>query len=252
MTNFLPKAVLLDLDDTILAYDAVVEECWRAVCDRFAHQADGRAPEQLQQAIMGYAAWYWGDPERAHRGRLRLNEARREIVGEALRRIGIEDTALADDIAQGYIALREGNLRPFPGATETLECLRERGARLALLTNGGEEMQRAKIEKFGLARFFDCIVIEGAFGCGKPDPRVYEHALECLDAAPAGAWMVGDNLEADVAGAQQAGIFAIWNDFRGTGLPPDCPVQPDRIIRSLTELVQGDFCEVSRQKFRRD
>jgi putative hydrolase of the HAD superfamily len=49
--------------------------------------------------------------------------------------------------------------------------------------------------------------------------------------------MVGDNLEWEVAAPQRLGIHAIWHDGYGTGLPPDCPVRPDRIIRRLSELL---------------
>jgi putative hydrolase of the HAD superfamily len=48
-----------------------------------------------------------------------------------------------------------------------------------------------------LARFFDCIIVESEFGAGKPDERVYRHALAQLQAPAAGTWIVGDNLEWD-------------------------------------------------------
>jgi putative hydrolase of the HAD superfamily len=89
----------------------------------------------------------------------------------------------------------------------------------------------------GLARFFDCILIEGEFGVGKPDPSVYRHVLEQLRLAPADCWMVGDNLEWDVAGAQAVGITGVWHDYAGAGLPSNTRVRPDRIIRTLTELL---------------
>jgi putative hydrolase of the HAD superfamily len=97
-------------------------------------------------------------------------------------------------------------------------------------------MQRSKIERFGLAAHFDAILIEGEVGFGKPDPRVYRRALDVLAVAPGDAWMVGDNLEWDVAEPQRQGIYGIWIDIRGSGLPHGHPVRPDRIIRRLSEL----------------
>src|SRR5207244_337012 len=96
---------------------------------------------------------------------------------------------------------------------------------------------RLKIERFGLAPFFDCIVIEGEFGVGKPDERVYHHALDQLGALPAEVWMVGDNLEWDVAAPQRLGISSVWVDFANAGLPPGSRVQPEYIIRALSELL---------------
>ncbi len=68
-------------------------------------------------------------------------------------------------------------------------------------------MQRSKINRFGLADLFDLILIEGEVGFGKPDPRVYERALESLGVAAGDTWMVGDNLEWDVAEPQRQGIL---------------------------------------------
>ena len=97
-------------------------------------------------------------------------------------------------------------------------------------------MQRGKITRFGLTDLFDTILIEGEVGFGKPDPRVYARALESLEVAAADAWMVGDNLEWDVAEPQRQGIYGIWIDVWGRGLPPRHPVRPNRIIRRLSEL----------------
>ena len=108
---------------------------------------------------------------------------------------------------------------------------------MGLVTNGSEFLQREKIEKFNLELLFDCIVIEGAYGAGKPDRRVFDFALETLEVSPAEAWMVGDNLLNDIAGAQSAGIKSIWVDWNNSGIPKDSPAVPDRVIRSIAELI---------------
>jgi putative hydrolase of the HAD superfamily len=61
--------------------------------------------------------------------------------------------------------------------------------------------------------------------------------LDQLNMAPEDVWMVGDNLEWDVAAPQRLGIYGIWHDFLGTGLPEGSIVRPDRIIRTLSELL---------------
>jgi putative hydrolase of the HAD superfamily len=125
----------------------------------------------------------------------------------------------------------------YPGARETLARLHEQGIPLALVTNGDKTHQRRKIEMHDLARFFDVIVIEGEFGVGKPDEAVYRHALRALAVSPREAWMVGDNLEWDVAAPQRLGLRAAWVDASGQGLPPGSSVRPDRILRTFTELL---------------
>jgi putative hydrolase of the HAD superfamily len=129
-------------------------------------------------------------------------------------------------------------MRLFPDTHTVIDALKLRGTRLALVTNGASEVQRAKIERFHLARRFDHIQIEGEHEFGKPDERAYLHALRQLEVDAQDAWMVGDNLEWEVAAPQRLGIFAIWFDGAAKGLPRDTHIKPDRIVASLSELLQ--------------
>ncbi len=232
----LPKSVLFDLDDTILAYEAESERCWQQVCLSFAPFVSGLEADTLAACIEEVRAWYWGDFERDRRGRLDIPNARREIVEAAFDRLGESDTAMAHEIADAYTMLKEKSVRPFPGAIETLRYMQRSGTRLALLTNGTKELQRAKIARFGLESLFECIVIEGEFGTGKPDQRVFSHALDSLNSGASDAWMVGDNLHADIAGAQALKIYSIWVDWRASGLPASSTVIPDYVIHSIAQL----------------
>jgi putative hydrolase of the HAD superfamily len=128
----------------------------------------------------------------------------------------------------------------FPGARETLDSLRALCVRLALVTNGAAEVQRGKLTRFALERHFDHIQIEGEHGFGKPEERAYTHAMTALGVAAHETWMVGDNLEWEVVAPQRLGIHAIWYDGAGTGIPVGSPIRPDRIVRSLPELLPGD------------
>ncbi len=65
----------------------------------------------------------------------------------------------------------------------------------------------------------------------------YRYALAQLGAGTDEAWMVGDNLEWEVAAPQRLGIFSIWMDGRRQGLPESTAVRPDRIINALPELM---------------
>ena len=236
MRNPLPKALLLDLDDTILAYVTLADEVWQVVCSQFATKLQGQPPDQLLTAFQEYRQWYWSDPERHLRGRLNPHLARQELIEGALTRVGIDAPSLVADMSQEYLVQRDAAVRPFPGAMDALKRFKESGVRLALITNGNGELQRRKVERFDLAPYFECIVIEGEFGAGKPEERVYLHALRSLQARPEEAWMVGDNLEWDVAAPQRLGLHGIWIDVAGTGLPATTDVRPDRTIRSLEEL----------------
>lgn len=231
------KAILFDLDDTIIAWDAVSEKSWQEVCRRFAPRIEGLEADKLYATIKEIRDWYLSDKERHHRSRLNLGSYRREVVSMSFARLGIDDPELANDIADSYGVEREAAAFLWPGAIDTLNYFQNDGFRLALVSNGESEVQRRKIEGHGLAPLFDYILIEEEFGFGKPDKHVFLHTLEKLNITAAEAWMVGDDLERDVAGAQKVGIFSIWVDWRGTGLAESTTIQPDKIIRTLLELL---------------
>jgi len=236
MTSALPRAVLLDLDDTILDDSGNVAHCWREACFAYAGELGAVAPGALLESVERTRAWFWSDPDRHRSGRLDLDAARREIVRASLASFGVDAPELAAKISDHYREQRHLGLEPLADAIETVRWLRESGCRLALLTNGAAAAQRGKVERFQLAGFFDLILIEGELGYGKPDARVYQTALRELGVQPNECWMAGDNLEWDVAAPQRLGIYAIWIDRGGEGLPPGSKVRPDRVIRSLSEL----------------
>jgi len=91
----LPEAILFDLDDTILTFDAVAEEAWQDACRCCAKRGEGIDPRRLYEAIGQARQWYWSDAERNRQGRLNLDEARRQVVLNALRRLGVADESLA-------------------------------------------------------------------------------------------------------------------------------------------------------------
>lgn len=234
----LPKGILFDLDDTIIAFDAVAEPVWERVCRSYAPCIAGCDPSELYDAIRHARRWYWSDEERHEWGRLHLVQARREIVRHAFDHLALDRLDLADEMADTFTSVRFEAAHVFPGALDTLQELKRRGVRLAMITNGASDVQWEKIKRFELEPYFEAILVEGDLGFGKPDPRVYRCALDALGLEPSEAWMVGDNLHWDVAAPQRLGIYSIWNDHRKQGLPKDSPVVPDRVIHAISELIQ--------------
>lgn len=236
MNYWLPQAVLLDLDDTILDDTGSVHRCWRDACVTHRALLEAIDPDVLHETILRLGAWYWSDPDRHRTGRLDLMSARSTIVQMALADSGKDLPEVAARIAESYGAARDQAIRPFEEAIETVGWLRTSGCRLGLLTNGAGPAQRVKIDRYALAGLFDVVLIEGELGYGKPDPRVYERALTELRVSPRCTWMVGDNLEWDIMTPQQLGIFGIRVDRPGRGLPPTSAVRPNRVIQRLSEL----------------
>jgi putative hydrolase of the HAD superfamily len=239
----LPPAILFDLDETILSAYGRPHQAWSRVAVEFAAEVAPLSPAELSAAIVASANVFWSDATQHKYWRHRLDQARSRVVAqafEALARAGrpIPDMSVADRLARRFHLLREAEMCLFPGAEETLDRLKELGVKLALITNGAAEPQRAKVVRFALEHRFDHIQIEGEHGFGKPEERAYTHAMAALCVGPADCWMVGDNLEWEVEAPQRLGIYAIWCDAHGEGLPAGSAIRPDRIIRALPELLE--------------
>jgi len=239
----LPRAILFDLDDTLLVAFGGSQSQWeRTIGAATAHFASVE-PTVIVNAIQEASGELWADPGRHKYWRHRIGEARRKIVATAFadlaaRGYRMPSAAVGHELADSYEALHNAELRMFPDAHQTLDRLKERGVLLALITNGAAEPQRAKVVRFALEHRFEHIQIEGEHGFGKPEDRAYMHAMEVLGVEPKDTWMVGDNLEWEVVGPQRLGIYAIWHDGYGLGLPPGTDIRPDRIIRRLKELLE--------------
>ena len=233
-----PRAILFDLDDTILTCEGGDHlKLWKSSVDRHLHLFPGVDANEFYKEIRAVADEFWSDPDRHKKGRLNIRAARHNIVKQAAKKLQHPNDEAATQLANDYHDRREFNVVPFKGALETLQHFKHQTVKTALITNGSTEVQRTKIEKFDLDRFFDLVLVEGEFGRGKPDPAVYEHVTNCFGLQPAECCIVGDNLEWEVRVPKSLGFYTIWNDFRREGLPYDTDVCPDQIVCSIAELV---------------
>ena len=241
-----PRAILFDLDGTLIWESQKRIRYLEALAGDYAAAFAPFTPAEAAARLERQFEIFWSDGERHREWRRRpLIEARRHIADQAfaaLRAAGASGAApeLAHELAERFHAERQAQTACAPGAHATLAAFRERGVALALVTNGSGESQREKIAAFSLGGYFDHIQIEGEAGFGKPEERAYRHALAALGVAAEAAWMVGDNLEWEVAAPQRLGIAGVWCDHHADGLPADAAVVPDRIVRALAELLDYD------------
>lgn len=238
----LPRAILFDLDDTIIRAYARPDEAWERLLRRFEGplgvSGDPEGLQRLKTAMLANGRSFWSDRSRAAIWRLDIGGARRLVARQTLAATVRADDALADRIADAFTLMRREEYRLYPDSHATLDRLRQAGVALALITNGHAETQRAKVVRFELEKRFDHIQIEGEFGKGKPEEEVYHHALGRLGVAPRDTWMVGDNLEWEVEVPQRLGMTGIWFDPFEDGLPAGATVVPDRIVPRLSALFE--------------
>ncbi len=141
------------------------------------------------------------------------------------------------DVFRAHYALHATDeTRPYPGVVETLDALREGGARLAIVTNKRGEAARQVVKQLGLAPRFDVVLGGGDVPALKPDPAGLLACCAQLTVAPGDAWYVGD-LPLDIATARAAGCrvaAAAWGYGERAALEA---VGPDLLLGGVGELL---------------
>jgi phosphoserine phosphatase len=251
------RAILFDLDNTLLLEDAATERALELTSD-LAGRRTGAAAATIGAAardaadslfgaspVFGYAdamgIWWgealWGDFSGDQTGLAALRAFvpgfRRDVWTRALAAVAVNAGSLVDELIAAFATFRRALKAIDPQAEATLDDL-GRDHRLALVTNGAPGVQREKLAGTTLAAHFAAIVISAEVGVGKPDPRIFRAALEAIDVAITDAVMVGDSLDRDIVGARRAGLRSVWLDRAGTAVSGS--FAPDARIRSLGEL----------------
>ena len=238
-----PKAILFDLDDTLISphhhrtvfWQEAIQDIWKQKKIHIVPKP--KDIDDLVSKIDRSATDFWSVPERHKSGRLDIRTARFTILDNAIGSDERYDRNTRWLIADRCGAIMFDKTTLFPDAISTLKNLKLEGIKLALVTNGASEAQRAKINKFDLEQYFLHVQIEGEAGVGKPELQAYKIAMEKLNVAATETWMVGDNIDWEVIAPQKLGIFSIWRDPRGYGvLPEGISAKPDRIITNLAQL----------------
>jgi putative hydrolase of the HAD superfamily len=155
-----------------------------------------------------------------------------ELDRRALALVGIRDLpeAFYERLAELFMVTSHWHV--FPDVYEAIEALKMRGLRLGIISNWSWQLPEL-LHALDLVQHFEVLAVSARVGADKPHPLIFEHALELADVRPDEAMHVGDNLEADVAGALAAGIAPVLIDRAGRArdVPADIPV-----IGSLAEL----------------
>jgi putative hydrolase of the HAD superfamily len=235
------RAIFLDLDGTLLNYDAAA---WagsvRAVCSAL-QQADGGAGLDADALFATYteiSSAYFRAAEAKHEHQADGHAIWRELWRQALAECGCDGGAMTDTAVAAYEADRALRYELFADVLPTLAQLREHVTSLVLITNGAGSTQRHKAEATGLTSLLDAVIISGEAGAAKPDAAIFMLAASAAGVPPEAAWHVGDNLAADVAGARNAGLGAgVWLNRPAAAHPgDDVAPRPHYEITTLTEL----------------
>jgi putative hydrolase of the HAD superfamily len=218
------EALILDLDDTLWEVGPVIVRAEQAMY-AFLSTHYPRVTELHDLASLRHrrVAVAERHPQMRHDFTWLRLEALREHAAEAGYSPDMADAAFE----VFYVA--RNTVQLYPDVLPALELLR-RNHRLFALSNGN-----ADLERIGLSSYFEAHVTARAAGALKPDPRVFRHLLERCGLAGARVVHVGDDPDADIAGARTVGLTAVWINRRAAAWPAS-HCRPDYTVRDLAEL----------------
>jgi putative hydrolase of the HAD superfamily len=181
------------------------------------------ADERLVHAVRAEMAYY---KQHAHEGTdtAALADLRARCAAVLSRELEREI-----DVDQMMAAIR---FRPYPDAPAALDDLRKLGLTLVCVSNWDVSLSEV-LERCGLLTALDGVVTSAGTGARKPDPAIFEPALELAECEPAEALHIGDTPEEDVAAARAAGIPALLLDRDGEGDIASLQEVPARVSATM-------------------
>ncbi|MEK4386321.1 HAD family hydrolase [Solibacillus sp. FSL W7-1464] len=210
------KAVLFDLDGTLLDRDQSVELFMNRQYERLYEFLSHIPKEQYTSRFieLDNHGYVWKD----------------KVYQQLIREFHIPSVTW-EALLQDYVEDFKHHCAGFPHIHEMLQELKNNGIALGMITNGYGQFQMDNIKALDIEKYFDVILVSEWEGIKKPDPRIFMNALEKLNVEPSESVFIGDHPENDVKAAQNVGMKGIWkrdNQWNN--------IEADAIIDNYSEL----------------
>ena len=220
--------IVFDLDHTLLDSDSSEQLAFAETL----HSIGVEEPEQHLKTYQRINVALWKQVEH---GELSPNEVKVLRFAQLLERLDIDENPelLGDRYLEGLG--NKGEL--YPEARDLLDSLAER--RLGLVTNGIGSVQRRRLERLDLDRYFTGVAISGEVGVAKPDPEIFSH-LDFPDWTPEETVIIGDSLTSDIAAGINAKIATCW--YNPSSTPNSGPTNPTVEVQQLSDVLGALSC----------
>ncbi|PST84028.1 noncanonical pyrimidine nucleotidase, YjjG family [Pedobacter yulinensis] len=225
------KHIFFDLDHTIWDFDRNAEETLRELYERYELGVLGL--NDCDAFIKLYTEnnhRLWAE---YHLGRISKEHLRAERFSSTFRQLGLQPERIPAAFETDYVQLSPTKTNLFESALEVLGYLQDRYD-LHIISNGFKETTLTKMQVCALGPFFKQVIISEDVGVNKPHEGIFEHALRVAGARKEESVMIGDSIEADVRGAQNFGMKAIFFNPNRIERPDDVTDE----IHHLAELLK--------------
>jgi putative hydrolase of the HAD superfamily len=224
------KHIFFDLDHTIWDFDRNATETLAELYDRYQLKSLGlhSAAEFIDRYTENnHRLW-----QQYHLGEISKEKLREERFKNTFLQLGVRPDLIPHQFEDEYVKISPTKTNLFEGAATVLAYLQKK-YQLHIISNGFKETTLTKMELSGLNPYFTNVIISEDVGINKPNRAIFEHALKKASATKENSIMIGDSLEADVRGAQDFGMKAIFFNPLKIEKPIDVKWQ----IFTLSELL---------------
>lgn len=202
------KHLFFDLDHTLWDFDANAKETLHEIYLEFELPGRFSAPfDDFYRSYLYHNEILWN---RYHQGLIKADELKWKRMWRTLLDFKIGDEPLSKSMSGRFLELLPTKKSLFPHTREILDYLLEKKYILHLITNGFENTQMSKISNSGLTHYFTHLITSEASNSLKPQKEIFEYAMKLAGASLEESIMIGDNLEADIQGAINAGMDSVF------------------------------------------
>ena len=223
--------VFFDLDHTLWDFDTNSKETLFDLYHELELQTAG-IPEfdHFHSTYHHHNNIFW---DRFRKGYITREELRWKRMWRTLVEYKLHDENLARTLSERYLEILPTKKNLFIDTLEVLDYLTTRKYPMHLITNGFEKTQHLKIKNSGIQHYFTHIITSEAAGIMKPHAAIFEYAIKMAGTTAKDSIMIGDTLDADIEGGNNAGMDTVYYN---PATPAEGNIKPTFVIESLSEL----------------
>ncbi|CAN5377940.1 YjjG family noncanonical pyrimidine nucleotidase [soil metagenome] len=224
------KHLFFDLDHTLWDFDRNSAECIAELFDTF-QLADLGIPSaaEFSRHFIAINRQLWADYDK---NLIEHGYIRKHRFPMVFRALGVDESAVHVDLNAEYLRLLPRKSHLLDSAREVLDYLKGRYT-MHIITNGFAEIQATKMESSEIAHYFTHVITSENANAKKPDPLVFQYAMEISGTNARESLMIGDNYEADILGAKSVRLDTVFYNPEGVVVDD----KPTYDIRHWTELM---------------
>ena len=223
------RHLFFDLDRTLWDFDAAAEVAFERIYEKYDLKALGiPSAHEFHEVYHPLNEQLW---VQYRANAITKDELNRTRFLKPLEHYGIHDVDLADHLSEDYVYWSPRIVRLVPGTMELLDYLKPK-YHLHLITNGFQEVQHTKLNGSGMAPYFETLTVSEEVGVKKPNPEIFQYALQKAGAQAGESLMIGDEMAVDIDGARAVGMDTLLFNPKGE------PVEGERTyeVRDLRDI----------------